>query len=29
VGRPEHWDRLGSSYNEETADPAFRFFLAR
>ena len=25
----EHMDRLGYSYNEETADPAFRFFLAR
>ncbi len=25
----EHMDRLGYSYNEETGDPAFRFFLAR
>ena len=25
----EHMDRLGYSYNEETTDPAFRFFLAR
>ena len=25
----EHMDRLGYSYNEETSDPAFRFFLAR
>ena len=25
----EHMDRLGYSYNEETAAPAFRFFLAR
>ena len=29
VALTEHMDRLGYSYNEETTDPAFRFFLAR